>query len=66
VAGAFDPLQVESLLAAAGTPADVHRLLLPGIKPSDLRLYSPPTASVSPDVVVSSSTRSISEPQLRA
>jgi hypothetical protein len=53
VAGAFDPRQVESLLAATGTRADVHRLLLPGIKPSDLRLYfSTDGAGVSPDVVV--------------
>lgn len=52
VAGAFDPGQVQGLLAAGGTAADVHRLLLPGIKPSDLRLYfETDGAALSPDVV---------------
>ena len=52
VAGAFDPQQVQTLLAADGVTADVHRLLLPGIKPSDLRLYfETDGAALRPDVV---------------
>lgn len=52
VAGAFDPHQVQTLLAAGGSAADVHRLLLPGIKPSDLRLYfETDGAGLRPDVV---------------
>lgn len=53
VAGAFDPAQVQGLLEAAGARADVHRLLLPGIKPSDLRLFfATDGAMLDPDVVV--------------
>ncbi|MEO8601636.1 MAG: hypothetical protein ABI629_03565 [bacterium] len=53
VAGSFDPGQVQGLLAAGGSAADVHRLLLPGIKPSDLRLFfDTDGADVAPDVVV--------------
>lgn len=53
IAGAFDPEQVQGLLNAGGTPADVHRLLLPGIKPSDLRLFfATDGATIDPDVVV--------------
>jgi hypothetical protein len=53
VAGAFDPGQVERVLRAGGTAADVHRLLLPGIKPSDLRLFfATDGATLDPDVVV--------------
>lgn len=41
VAGSFDPVQVDGLLEAAlpEIPVAVDRLLLPGIKPSDLRLF---------------------------
>lgn len=52
VAGAFDPEQVRGLLSADGTPANVQRLLLPGIKPSDLRLFfATDGAQLHPDVV---------------
>lgn len=52
IAGAFDAGQVQGLLAAGDTPADVHRMLLPGIKPSDLRLFfATDGADVAPDVV---------------
>jgi hypothetical protein len=50
---AFDPVQVQTLLGAEGVAADVHRLMLPGIKPSDLRLYfDTDGASLHPDVAV--------------
>jgi len=41
VAGSFDPEQVESLLRAThpDRDLDVHRLLVPGIKPSDYLLF---------------------------
>jgi hypothetical protein len=55
VAGAFDPRQVEGLLrgGAGAAPVDVHRLLLPGIKPSDLRLFfATDGASLRPDVAL--------------
>lgn len=55
VAGAFDPGQVEGLLRSGqgAAPVDVHRLLLPGIKPSDLRLFfATDGAALRPDVAV--------------
>ncbi|MDX2166739.1 MAG: hypothetical protein SF182_06735 [Deltaproteobacteria bacterium] len=53
VAVAFDPDQVQSLLRAQGAAAEVHRLLLPGVKPSDLRLYfDTDGAALHPDVAV--------------
>jgi hypothetical protein len=55
VAGAFDPEQVEGLLrgGAGAAPVEVHRLLLPGIKPSDLRLFfATDGADLRPDVAV--------------
>jgi hypothetical protein len=55
VAGSFDAPQVEHLLRAAVPSAsvDVHRLLLPGIKPSDLRLFfATEGAGLRPDVAV--------------
>jgi hypothetical protein len=41
VSGSFDPSQVASLVEAENpsTTLDVHRLLLPGMKPSDYRLF---------------------------
>jgi hypothetical protein len=40
VSGSFDPSQVERLLAGRlSVPVEVERLLLPGIKPSDVRLF---------------------------
>jgi hypothetical protein len=54
VAGAFDPRQVEGLLQqGAGQGVAVHRLLLPGIKPSDLRLFfATDGAALRPDVAL--------------
>ena len=55
IAGSFDPAQVQGLLrrAAPDVPVDVHRLLLPGIKPSDLRLFfATEGAGLRPDVTV--------------
>ena len=55
IAGSFDPTQVRTLLAATlpTTPVAVDRLLLPGIKPSDLRLFfATEGASLRPDVAV--------------
>lgn len=53
IAVAFDPAQVQTLLAADGAAVDVRRLLLPGIKPSDLRLYfDTDGAALRPDVAV--------------
>jgi len=39
VTGSFDAYQVEGLLAASTPGVQVHRLLLPGIKPSDTRIF---------------------------
>ncbi|MGH7789926.1 MAG: hypothetical protein ACRERC_23870, partial [Candidatus Binatia bacterium] len=55
IAGAFDAPQVEALLRAeGGAPATrVDRLLLPGIKPSDLRLFlATEGAALQPDVAL--------------
>jgi hypothetical protein len=54
IAGSFDPTQVQSLLhhAIPDRQVDVRRLLLPGIKPSDLRLFfATEGAALRPDVV---------------
>ena len=53
IAGSFDAAQVRGLLSRAlpDVPLDVHRLLLPGIKPSDLRLFfATDGATIRPDV----------------
>lgn len=55
IAGAFDPAQVEALLRAdeGAPPTRVDRLLLPGIKPSDLRLFlATEGAALQPDVAL--------------
>jgi hypothetical protein len=54
IAGSFEPSQVESLLTAdaQAPPIAVDRLLLPGIKPSDLHLFfATEGADLHPDVV---------------
>ncbi|MBI1814307.1 MAG: hypothetical protein HYR72_04975 [Deltaproteobacteria bacterium] len=55
VSGSFDQFQIQRLLATQHPelPADVHRLLLPGIKPSDYRLFfDTELDEIRPDVVV--------------
>jgi hypothetical protein len=55
VAGSFDPAQVQGLLDAAEPQRrfDVHRLLKPSIKPSDLRLFfRAELDALRPDVVL--------------
>lgn len=55
VAGSFDPYQVQTLLETEGphTPADIHRLLKPSMKPSDYRIFfKAELAALQPDVVV--------------
>jgi hypothetical protein len=55
VSGSFDPYQVQSLLAAADptTSIEVRRLLKPGIKPSDYRLFfTAEGGRVRPDIAV--------------
>jgi hypothetical protein len=54
VAGSLDPFQLQSLLEASGMEggAEVHRLLKPGIKPSDYRLFfSEERKRMQPDIV---------------
>jgi hypothetical protein len=55
VAGSLDPVQLQSLLDASGTAGEteVHRLLKPGIKPSDYRLFfAAERERMTPDVVI--------------
>ncbi len=55
VSGSFDHYQVDSLIEAEDPAAklDVHRLLMPGIKPSDYRLFfETERAAMQPDIVV--------------
>jgi hypothetical protein len=55
VSGSFDQFQIQRLLATQHpeVPAEVHRLLLPGIKPSDYRLFfDAERDEIRPDVVV--------------
>lgn len=55
VASAFDPHQIHDLLARAlpEQPIEVHRLLRPGMKPSDYRLlWQARLEAVDPDVLV--------------
>lgn len=55
IASSFDPSQVRTLLQRAlpDQPLSVDRLLLPGIKPSDLRLFlATDGAALRPDVAV--------------
>jgi len=54
VSGSFDPHQVGRLLVGRlPVPVAVDRLLLPGIKPSDVRLFfATERAAIRPDVVV--------------
>jgi len=55
VTGSFDPYQVEGLIAAhePNVPLEVHRLLLPGIKPSDSRIFfAAQREAIQADVVV--------------
>jgi hypothetical protein len=55
VIGSFDRYQVESLIAAhePNVRLEVHRLLLPGIKPSDARIFfAAQREAIQPDVVV--------------
>jgi hypothetical protein len=55
VTGSFDRYQVESLIAARepNLRLEVHRLLLPGIKPSDSRIFfAAQGEAIQPDVVV--------------
>ena len=55
VSGSFDRYQIESLIEAKEPAAkiDAHRLLMPGMKPSDYRLYlAAERASMQPDVVL--------------
>lgn len=55
VTRSFDPYQVESLLKArdAAEPVDVERILVPGMKPSDYRLFfQTELPKLRPDVAV--------------
>jgi len=55
VTGSFDQYQVGSLVGAhePDVPLEVHRLLLPGIKPSDSRIFfAAQREAIQPDVVV--------------
>ena len=54
IALSFDPRQVKSLLGAARpeSSVDVHRLLLPGVHPSDYVMYFEDPMPKAPDVVV--------------
>lgn len=53
VSGSFDAYQVQSLLDAVEPGMEVHRLMKPGIKPTDYRLlFEAQGARMQPDVVV--------------